>query len=265
MRFSDCFYPIELEIRGSTGRARSPSYLVIHIEVESEGKLIRQQLHKVYISLSWSNIPELVNSKVISFHLIKGCCSQLSYCLSLSCVWCSQCSHCLWVIHFWLPFDSRRFPFLVLPLVLDFICPWVVYSWLSLLFSLTFISDIWLLRHFIVPLFYCCDTHLLWHCYIPTFRCSYFPLYMSRHYFRVYIQHMFSAFDNRIMRYWLTFRFVVLMILINKFSSIINLRGLMRNMKPKKIGIQQKDNWILSNFWKNRRKTDHSVTLEMLS
>jgi hypothetical protein len=50
------------------------------------------------------------------------------------------------------------------------------------------------------------------------------------------------------------------MILINNFASIVNLRGLMRNMKPQKIDIQQKDNWIPSNFWKNRR---NSVTLEM--
>ena len=97
------------------------------------------------------------------FQVVKLCCLL---CLSLSCVWSSQCSHCRWVIYFWLP----------------------------LLFSLTFISDISLLRHFIVPLFYCCDTHLLWHCYIPTLLCSYFPLYMSRHYFIVYIQHIFSAF-----------------------------------------------------------------------
>ena len=117
---------------------------------------------------------------MISFHLIKGCFSQRNYwtksskwwscvcllCLSLSCVWCSQCSHCLWVIYFWLP----------------------------LLFSLTFISDIPLLRHFIILLLYCCDTHLLWHYNIPTFLCSYFPLYMSRHYFIVYIQHIFSVF-----------------------------------------------------------------------
>ena len=51
-RFSDCFYPIELDIRGSTDTARSASYLDIHIEVDSEGKLIRQQLHIVYLSLS---------------------------------------------------------------------------------------------------------------------------------------------------------------------------------------------------------------------
>jgi hypothetical protein len=43
------------------------------------------------------------------------------------------------------------------------------------------------------------------------------------------------------------------MILINNFASIVNLRGLMRNMKPQKIDIQQKDNWIPSNFWKNRQ------------
>jgi len=133
-----------------------------------------------YISPSWSNIPELVNPNVISFHLIEGCCSQRSYwtkiswwwscvcllCLSLSCVWCSHYSQ----------------------------CNWVVYSWLSLLFSLTFISGISLLRCFIVPLFYCCDTHLLWHCNVPSFLCSYFPLYMGRHYFIVYIQQFFSAF-----------------------------------------------------------------------
>ena len=46
-------------------------------------------------------------------------------------------------------------------------------------------------------------------------------------------------FDNRIVRYWLTFRFVVLMIFINTFSGIIDLRGLMRNMKPQKTDIQQ--------------------------
>ena len=46
-------------------------------------------------------------------------------------------------------------------------------------------------------------------------------------------------FDNRIVRYWLTFRFVVLMIFINNFSGIIDLRGLMRNMKPQKTDIQQ--------------------------
>ena len=43
-----------------------------------------------------------------------------------------------------------------------------------------------------------------------------------------------AHFDNRIVRYWLTFRFVVLMIFINNFSGIIDLRGLMRNMKPQK-------------------------------
>jgi hypothetical protein len=48
--------------------------------------------------------------------------------------------------------------------------------------------------------------------------------------------HMINLIAN------MQFRFVALTILINNFSSIINLRGLMRNMKPKKIGIQQKNN-----------------------
>ena len=134
----------------------------------------RQQLHMVYISLSWSNIPELVNSKVISFHLIKGCFWQRSYWTNSSKWWSCLCLiylslSCVWYL-------------------------WVSYSWLSLLFSLTLISDISLLRHFILPLFYCCDTHLLWHCNIPTFLSSHPQRYMCRHYFIVYIQRFFLAF-----------------------------------------------------------------------
>jgi hypothetical protein len=127
-----------------------------------------------YISPSWSNIPELVNPNVISFHLIEGCCSQRSYWTKGSWWWSCVCLLCLSLSCVW--------------------CLWVFYSWLSLLFSLTFISDISFLRHFIVPLFYYCDTHLLWHCNIPTFLSSHFQLYMCRHYFIVYIQHCFSAF-----------------------------------------------------------------------
>jgi hypothetical protein len=127
-----------------------------------------------YISPSWSNIPELVNPNVISFHLIEGCCSQRSYWTKGSWWWSCVCLLCLSLSYVW--------------------CLWVFYSWLSLLFSLSFISDISFLRHFIVPLFYYCDTHLLWHCNIPTFLSSHFQLYMCRHYFIVYIQHCFSAF-----------------------------------------------------------------------
>ena len=57
-----CFYPIELEIRGSTDTARFTSYLDIHLEVDSEGKLIRKPYDK------WDNL----NLTVVNFPFICG-------------------------------------------------------------------------------------------------------------------------------------------------------------------------------------------------
>ena len=37
--FLDCIYPIELEIKDTTDRDMSASYLDIHLEIDSEGRL----------------------------------------------------------------------------------------------------------------------------------------------------------------------------------------------------------------------------------
>ena len=82
--FVDRIYPIELEIKDSTVTDRSASYLDLHLEIDSEGRLrtkfktkemisifplwtfhlyvatFQQHLHMEYISLRWYDIPELV-------------------------------------------------------------------------------------------------------------------------------------------------------------------------------------------------------------
>jgi hypothetical protein len=94
--FVDRIYPIELEIKDTTDTDRSASYLDLHLEIDSEGRLrtklyakrddfnfpivhfpficsnIPQHLHMEYISLSWCDIPELVIPIRIS--VIEGCC-----------------------------------------------------------------------------------------------------------------------------------------------------------------------------------------------
>jgi len=93
--FVDRIYPIELEIKDTTDTDRSASYLDLHLEIDSEGRLrtkfttkemisifplwtfhlyvehSRQHLHMEYIFLSWYDIPELVVPIRIS--LIEGC------------------------------------------------------------------------------------------------------------------------------------------------------------------------------------------------
>jgi hypothetical protein len=42
-------YPIELEIKDTTERARSSSYLDLHLEIDSEGRLRTRHYHKGYV------------------------------------------------------------------------------------------------------------------------------------------------------------------------------------------------------------------------
>jgi hypothetical protein len=87
-------YPIELAIKDTTDTDRSAPYLLLHVEIDSEGRLrtkhydkryfqfsmwtfhlcittFQENLHMEYISLSWYDIPELVFPNRIS--LIEGC------------------------------------------------------------------------------------------------------------------------------------------------------------------------------------------------
>ena len=84
--FVNRIYPIELEIKDTTDTDRSVSYLDLHLDIDSEGRLrtklhdftkemisifpswtfhsyvatFQQHLHMEYISLSWNDILELV-------------------------------------------------------------------------------------------------------------------------------------------------------------------------------------------------------------
>ena len=70
--FGDRIYPIELEIRDTTDTDRSASYIDLHLEIYSEGRLrsifcdkrsyvatFQQHLHMEYISLCWFVIQSL--------------------------------------------------------------------------------------------------------------------------------------------------------------------------------------------------------------
>ena len=94
--FIDRIYPIELEIKDTTDTDRSASYLDLHLDIDSEGRLrtklydkgdvsifplwtfhlyvatFQQHLHMEHISLSWYDIPEHMVPVRIS--LIEGCC-----------------------------------------------------------------------------------------------------------------------------------------------------------------------------------------------
>jgi len=115
--FVDRIYPIELKIKDITDTDRSASYLDLHLEIDSEGRLrkklynkrddfnfplwtfhsyvatFQQHLHMwyMYISLSWYDIPELVVPIRIS--LIEGCCYHGSY-------WTKGSSYLSWCHHF---------------------------------------------------------------------------------------------------------------------------------------------------------------------
>ena len=94
---------IVLEIKDTTDTARTASYLDIHLEIDSEGRLRMKLYDKrddynlhivnfpficsnnpaapaygVCMSLSWSDIPEFMIPIRIS--LIEGCCYQGNYC-----------------------------------------------------------------------------------------------------------------------------------------------------------------------------------------
>jgi hypothetical protein len=94
--FVDCIYPIEPEIKDTTDSDRSASYLDLHLEIDSEGRLrtklydtrddfnfpivnfrfvcsniLSAPAYGVYIS-HLIDIPELVAAIIIS--LIEGCC-----------------------------------------------------------------------------------------------------------------------------------------------------------------------------------------------
>ena len=111
-----------------------------------------------YISPSWSNIPELVNHNVISFHLIEGCCSQRSYWTKRSCWWsylCLLCLLCLSLFVFVLCMVSMGVLFLIVTNVFS-----NIYFW-----------------YLIVSTLHCCVILLFWHPLIMTLQYSDIPFF----------------------------------------------------------------------------------------
>ena len=86
--------------------------------------LIRSR-HRNCLPFTSTCVLPLLFGGVRVVHLLSFLCCVILYCLSSSCVLCAKCCQCLWIVHSWL---SLRFSL-----------TFHVHPWLFLRFSLTFI------------------------------------------------------------------------------------------------------------------------------